>query len=223
MESFGILNAKYCLLPEASKNPFANYNNLAEIQQGIPEPKVARVCKRTSRLSKAVINIIAEYENDFQYAIFSSRFGEIEFMEKNGAFNLKREEMSPTVFTHSVHNTVSCLHSLVSDKKIPSTALSLSGAIVRNSLFEALSYLSSEDCCDRVLVVIYDGFVSERYKSFCKDINIDYIFSFEVVKNGDLSMRNETITKIMSNNSFDEDLHLINSICNVGEDCGNRK
>lgn len=179
--------------------------------------KTARLCKRTSRLSRAVINHIVEHYDslDPDYVVFSSRFGELEFIEQNIESNTAFEELSPTIFSHSVHNAISCLYSIIRGIRVPTNSLCPSGNIIANAAVDAVCYLLTRPSANEALVVCYDGYIPDRYRSTSEDTAYGYVVTFTIRReDGGLSL--ESIQEsLQSCESELSTIQYLNSVVNA--------
>ena len=171
-------------LTTLGKNKYSSLllQKFATIDIAIAVGQVAKATKRAGKLSKVVLNHIFQRQEQitYDYCVFVSRFGELDSIEKNNEDNTINEELSPTSFSYSVHNAIACLYAIVSGSKIPSTSLSVSNGMIRTALLECLSYISSHADDKNVLIVVYDGFMPDRYKDQFSDYPNDFVLSFSV-------------------------------------------
>lgn len=165
------------------QNDFASLSHLKQfinidVDRLAEQP--AKAIKRAGKLSKAVLNhiFLRQEQVSYDYCVFVSRFGELDSIERNNEDNTVREELSPASFSYSVHNAIACLYAIVSGAKIPSTSLSVGQGAIKLALLESLSFLCSHSDDKNVLVVVYDGFMPDRYKPQFPIYPNDFVLSF---------------------------------------------
>ena len=194
-----------------------NYENFTFSEKMESLEKTRLICKRTSCLSKIVINHLVSSCEDFlpDYVVFSSRFGELDFIDRNNECNTVAEELSPTIFSHSVHNAISCLYSIVQKNKSPTNSLSQVDRIFSSSLVDAAVFLEVNESSLSSLVVCYDAYAPQRYVSLCQGFFNNYVLSFELIKSDEGLALTDIIKKFSSSESDIQDLSILNSICKV--------
>lgn len=172
---------------EVGHSYLLNVAGVKEVQVKDRLPETARLFKRTSRLSRLVVNHVLWCHPDCNpdYAIFTSRFGELEFIDKNIEMNTIGEELSPTIFSHSVHNAIACLYSVAKSTMIPTVSISQKSNAITQAFIEAVTYLKCHAESKKVLVVVYDGLMPERYARVYPDSKYRFLLSFEVCEGSD--------------------------------------
>lgn len=177
---------------------------------------MAKATKRSSKLSKKVLNHVFSRPEAGQcdYSIFVSRFGELSLIERNNEDNADAEELSPSNFAYSVHNAIACLHSIISDEKKPSTSLCVSSNMITTALFEGQAYLACNPDCKNVLVVVYDGYVPERYLGQCADAPKDFVLSFTLERQKHQSKLTDLLSDVSKTRSFSDELTLLKNLLN---------
>jgi hypothetical protein len=200
---FNVIEAKYTFLqPELTESQLpVKLNHMVHTHIG--NERVPAIAKRASQVSKTVLNhlIACERSNNLDYAIFVSRYGELPFIEKNNEDNTAKIELSPTSFSHSVHNTLSCLYSI-------------SEGAIKYAVWEAISFLSSDQSSHKCLVTIYDSHLPSRYESIQQQQPKDFILSFVVEKEARGNLDRPTIVSAFeSTTNYFEELLVLDSLC----------
>jgi hypothetical protein len=213
---FNVVDAKYTSLRQDTANTTIPVK-LGYVQPATADSEqVPAAAKRASKVSKAALNHLVSCNRRVtpDYAIFISRYGELPFIEKNNEDNVCQSELSPTSFSHSVHNTLSCLYSIVVGSKAPSTSLSLSEGIIKAGTWEAISFLSSHEGARQCLVTIYDSHLPERYDGIQQQHPNDFILSFVIEKEarGNLSASGIVAAFEQATNYWQE-LQILDVLC----------
>ena len=125
----------------------------------------------------------------FDYAIFSSRFGEFEHRQISSECIRLSEPMSPIVFSQSVHNTAAGLYSIFKKCTKPTTTIAASQQTLSTALIEAANYIASFNDA-KVLVVATDEQYRPYLSGYINETNVDYSVAF-VVSGTDCNLRME--------------------------------
>lgn len=127
----------------------------------------AMLRRRMSPLSKLVVQlaITLSTNRDVDFAIFSSRHGELHRTVAMLQEILAGNPASPTAFSQSVHNTASGLFTITTKQAIPVTSLSGGVDSFHYALIEAASYLTQHPE-QTVLVVDADLMLPDIYSPF---------------------------------------------------------
>lgn len=213
---FNAVDAKYTFLqPDMAESQLpAKLDFVTAIQLG--DERAPAVAKRASQVSKAALNhlIACERSGNPDYAIFISRFGELPFIEKNNEDNTEQAELSPTSFSHSVHNTLSCIYSIFTNSKIPSTSLSITEGAIKCGVLEAISFLSSHADKQQCLVVIYDSHLPQRYEGLQQSYPKDFILSFVIAKEPNANLdANTAISAFAQSKNYVQELLALDYLC----------
>lgn len=211
---FNVYDAKYTLLHKDAPQNHLRLSNISPMElQNHSAPAIA---KRASPVSKVALQHLLACERSAKpdYTIFISRFGELPFIEKNNEDNANQLELSPTSFSHSVHNTLSCLYSIFIDSRMPSTSLATNESAIKAGVWEAVSYLSSNVDKSNCLIVIYDSHLPQRYEGIAQSSPCDFILSFIVSKQdqGNLDLFSAASAFNQAKNHYQE-LHALDNLC----------
>ncbi|MFK0573825.1 beta-ketoacyl synthase chain length factor [Endozoicomonas sp.] len=122
--------------------------------------------RRLSDISKITLDVayaIAR-DNPQVYSVFASRRGEVSRMAGLLQSICRDEELSPTAFSMSVHNTTSGLFSIHTGNRAPSTAIAAGHDTVVAGFIEACSILASGQ--KQVLLVLSEDQMPAVYQTF---------------------------------------------------------
>ncbi len=99
--------------------------------------------RRMSQLSKMTVDLAMKVTNEesFDHAVFSSRYGELVNTVDLIKMLCRSEELSPTKFSQSVHNTSSGLFSILSGSQASMESVSSGENSFSSGLVSALSYI----------------------------------------------------------------------------------
>lgn len=212
---FNVTDAKYTFLhADMAESQLPTLNHVVHAKVG--GERAPAIAKRASQVSKAALNhlIACERSDDPDYAIFISRYGELPFIEKNNEDNSAQLELSPTSFSHSVHNTLSCLYSIFTDSKAPSTSLSISEGAIKYGIWEAISFLASHESSRKCLVTIYDSHLPSRYEGVPQQYPKDFILSFVIEKDerGNLDL-STILSALEGSDDYFQELLILDALC----------
>lgn len=152
-------------------------------------PKQTRLpmiqARRMSIPSRLAVEVGLELidETTIDYAIFVSRHGELERTHKILTTLNNNNEISPTDFALSVHNTASGLLTIIAKKSIPITSISAGQDGFHQGLIEAQSLLSQKD--KKVLLIDFDGPIPEMYHPQITPLVPAYAVGF-ILSNGNM-------------------------------------
>ncbi|RWX56159.1 beta-ketoacyl synthase chain length factor [Photobacterium chitinilyticum] len=139
-----------------------------ENPQAIPANLIPPMMRRrTSSLSKLALQtaLTLTEGKDIDYIVFASRHGEltrsIPLIEKT----LQGEDVSPTIFSQSVHNTAAGLFTIAAKRPVPAVSLASGPNTLHSALIEAAAYLG-ECPHHQVLVVDFDEPLPEPFRDF---------------------------------------------------------
>ncbi|ASK79659.1 hypothetical protein CF386_11435 [Paraphotobacterium marinum] len=128
--------------------------------------------RRASFLSKLAIETatsLIKSSKHVDFAIFASQHGEIDRTVGLLQQISTQEELSPTSFAQSVHNTASGLFSIANKFTQPITSLSSGSSTFIMALIEAYAYLNSNENNQSVLLVYFDEKLPSIYKPYVKN------------------------------------------------------
>jgi len=131
--------------------------------------------RRMSRLAKMALSVALEVAGDeeIDYSIFCSRHGEIVRTRDILTSISERNEISPTAFAQSVHNTSSGLYTIIAASNHASTSIASGANSFAHSWLEAQAYLA-ENPQHRVLLVDFDEVIPEEYRCYTNEIECDH-------------------------------------------------
>lgn len=158
--------------------------------------------RRMSYLSKLAVQTALAITKDthIDYAIFSSRHGELFRTVTLIQDILKGEEASPMVFSQSVHNTASGLFTITAKRPVPVTSISASQDSLHNGLIEAYSYLENNPE-HKVLLVDFDEQLPSIYAQYQTLFHPGYSLGLILSKGADFQIiREQNITGEITQN-----------------------
>ncbi|CNJ25142.1 Uncharacterised protein [Yersinia rohdei] len=130
-------------------------------------------------------------------AIFTSRHGELERTYKVLQCLKQQQNISPTDFAMSVHNTASGWLTITASDTMPVTSLAAGIDSFQQGIIEAMGMLASG--AERVLLVDFDGVLPDFYHSQTSPIGLPYALAL-LLGTGD-GLQCEYIPTIDSNES----------------------
>ncbi|WP_407331328.1 beta-ketoacyl synthase chain length factor [Enterovibrio sp. 27052020O] len=127
----------------------------------------AMMRRRMSNISKLAVQIAAQLtqHDSVNFAVFSSRHGELQRTITLLTDILAGEEASPTAFSQSVHNTAAGLFTIATKQAVPATSLSGGEDSFHYALTEAAIYLA-ENPTHKVLIIDFDAPLPAPYTPF---------------------------------------------------------
>lgn len=140
----------------------------------LPLPKPIKIpmmqARRMSAPSRLAVEVGLELlqDNKVDFAIFISRHGELERTYKILSTINQDNDISPTDFALSVHNTASGLLTIIANQAIPITSLSAHIDGFHQGLIEALPMLQFEN--KKGLLIDFDGIVPDIYQTQVKQL-----------------------------------------------------
>lgn len=139
---------------EIDKHRLATLGLTASLASSDSLPVAMR--RRVPVLSKLVLGAVLQSVHcaDYDFAVFSSRHGEVAQRWQCAQSLLANEMLSPTVFSQSVHNTPAGLLSIVAQWQAPTLSIAHQGHL-SSALQQAWLYLCQYPQA-RVLVVVYE-------------------------------------------------------------------
>ncbi len=149
----------------------------ARAQDGNPDveviPPIQR--RRASRLSKMVLSTALDVaaEQEIDYSIFCSQHGEIVRTREILRSISEREEISPTAFAQSVHNTGSGLYTIIAKSNAPSTSIASGANTFAFAWIEAQAYLANNPE-HKVMLVNCDEVLPEDYQRHSERVHCDH-------------------------------------------------
>lgn len=130
-------------------------------------------------------------------AIFTSRHGELERTYKILQCLNSQQNISPTDFAMSVHNTASGWLTITANETMPVASLAAGIDSFQQGIIEAMGMLASG--AKRVLLVDFDGIMPSFYHSQTSPIGLPYALALLLAVGDDLQC--ECISSIDSNES----------------------
>ena len=130
-------------------------------------------------------------------AIFTSRHGELERTYKILQCLHQQQNISPTDFAMSVHNTASGCLTITANDTLPVTSLAAGIDSFQQGIVEAVGMLTCG--AERVLLVDFDGIMPEFYHSQTSPMGLPYALALLLTTGDDLQCeRISTIDSIHS-------------------------
>ncbi|AJJ17521.1 MULTISPECIES: beta-ketoacyl synthase chain length factor [Yersinia] len=125
-------------------------------------------------------------------AIFTSRHGELERTYKILQSLHQQQNISPTDFAMSVHNTASGWLTITANDTMPVTSLAAGIDSFQQGIVEAMGMLAGG--AERVLLVDFDGAIPDFYHSQTSPIGLPYALALLLTAGDDLQC--ECISKV---------------------------
>ena len=148
----------------------------------LPLPKLKKLpilqARRMSIPSRLAVEVGLELtENaNVDFAIFISRHGELERTYKILTTLNQNQDISPTDFALSVHNTASGLLSIIAKQTFPISSISANQDGFHQGLIEAQSLINQG--YQRILIIDFDGVIPEIYQQQINSNIPAYAFGF---------------------------------------------
>lgn len=143
----------------------------------------ARRMSTGSRLAVAAgLSLLEETTADM--AIFTSRHGELERTYKILQCLHSQQNISPTDFAMSVHNTASGWLTIAGNIAMPVASLAAGVDSFQQGIIEAMGMLASG--AERVLLVDFDGIMPDFYHSQTSPIGLPYALALLLTAGDDL-------------------------------------
>ncbi|CNI20761.1 Uncharacterised protein [Yersinia aldovae] len=130
-------------------------------------------------------------------AIFTSRHGELERTYKILQSLHQQQDISPTDFAMSVHNTASGWLTITANDTMPVTSVAAGIDSFQQGIVEAMGMLACG--AERVLLVDFDGIMPDFYHSQTSPIGLPYALAL-LLSTGD-DLRCECTPAVNANNS----------------------
>ncbi len=149
----------------------------AERRDGAPDasaiPPMLR--RRTSKLSKLALTTALDAASGeaVDYSIFCSQHGEIGRTRQILSSMVMGEEISPTSFAQSVHNTSSGLFTIIEKSHAASTSIASGANTFAYGWLEAQAYLSANPT-HTVLLVDFDEVIPDEYQRYTDEVQCDH-------------------------------------------------
>jgi len=148
---------------------------------GQAEPDVsevpAMVRRRMSALTRMALHVAsracAGFETGSLPIVLASRHGEVQASLAMMRDILAQRDLSPTTFSHSVHNAPAGQLSIYSRNHAPSSSVAGMGATFEAGLVEALG-LAERSRSDRVLLVAADLPLPREYSNFADEPQVSH-------------------------------------------------
>lgn len=152
---------------------------------------IARRMSVPSRLAVETALILMDEKPDA--AIFISRHGELERTYKIVESLAKNQDISPTDFAMSVHNTAAGLLTIVAKEALPITSISAGVDGFHQGMLEAQAMLTNGASC--ILLVDFDGLVPSAYQESFESKMPAYAVGMILSKGEQLRCKNIALDK----------------------------
>ncbi|NUF48716.1 beta-ketoacyl synthase chain length factor [Gilliamella sp. ESL0250] len=175
----------------SSKDEWALWSQQSKHDWGLPLPKLNKLpmmqARRMSISSRLAVEVGLELvnNNSVDLAIFTSRHGELERTYKILSMLSQNNEISPTDFSLSVHNTAAGLLTIIANQTFPITSLSAHNDSFQQGLIEALSLLNQKN--KKVLLIDFDGIVPAPYQADVKQLVPIYAVGYILTSGNELN------------------------------------
>lgn len=175
----------------SSDEHWANWANTLEwpLNEKIVAPSIPPMMRRRmSKLSKLAVHTAVELlkQHAISYLVFSSRHGELHRSAQLIEDILLKNDISPTAFSQSVHNTAAGLTTIVEKKPIPFTSITASEETFSSALLEGWLYLESNPS-EKVLVLDFDDPLPQIYQEFEQESYRSYALGLVMSKGSQFS------------------------------------
>src|SRR5262245_31480353 len=138
-----------------------NWLSDPQFSQDAPPPRLStlpplfrRRCRRLSRAALSAALACTPFAADSQLpSVFASRYGETETTVTLLKSLAEHTALSPTSFSHSVHNTASGLFTIATGNRAPSTTVAAGQATFLMGLLESVLWLAREEHPEILFVV----------------------------------------------------------------------
>jgi len=141
-------------------------------------PMMRRRMSIISRLSVEVALTLLE-RHDCDYGIFVSRHGELPRTLKQLEIMVENQALSPTDFSHSVHNAAAGHFTIAGKRNIPVTSIAAGNDGFQQGIFEALAHLHGGNCRN-VFLIYFDDHLPEVYAPYVREKSRCYAFGLVV-------------------------------------------
>jgi hypothetical protein len=144
----------------ASLPEFMGFSGEIEKSQRIPMMSARRMSPVSRIAVEAGLALLEKHQ--IARAVFTSRHGELERTYKILQILAQEQQVSPTDFSMSVHNTAAGWLTITAKNPLPVTSLAAGKDSFQQGLIEARAMLSADEG-EKVLLVDFDGVVPELY------------------------------------------------------------
>lgn len=146
---------------------------VSELDLSHLKPMQKRRLSNYAKMCLASIQNLAEEINDKTELVFSSRHGDFHRTNELLTELARKESLSPTSFSLSVHNAVTGLYSIFNQFKGPIATVSAGKETFQNALIEAYIRLQNAQC-QQVLLVHVDQVLPDDYLMFADEAQVDH-------------------------------------------------
>ena len=136
-------------------------NNILPATPHIPMMQGRRMGHACKLACEVALSLLECTENKIDAAIFISQHGELQRSAKIIESIIKGQDVSPTDFTMSVHNTAAGLTTILSKKTIEVSSLSACTDGFQQGLFEVQAFFAQG--AQKVMVIDFDDSIPEQY------------------------------------------------------------
>jgi len=151
---------------------------------------LARRMSPVSRLAVEAALVLLE-KHQVDRAVFISRHGELERTYKILQALAQEEQVSPTDFSMSVHNTAAGWMTIAAKNALPVTSLTAGKDSFQQGLIEARAMLSVEGV-ENVLLIDFDGIVPAPYDDASSEDYSPYCVAFILALGNQLTCQRST-------------------------------
>lgn len=184
----------------------------------LPLPKLSKLpmmqARRMSVPSRLAVEVglkLIENQN-IDFAIFTSRHGELERTCRILSSLNQNTEISPTDFALSVHNTAAGLFTIITKQTIPITSLSAQKDSFQQGLLETLSMLYQG--YDRVLLIDFDGSIPNIYQTQITPLFPTYAVGYILTKGNQFNCQSSAKTSISYQVNYPQSLAFLHAYLN---------
>jgi|GEM_PF-4979707 len=154
-----------------------------------PSPFIPKNMKRRcSHLSRLALSVALEISQEAlpNYSVFASRHGEIGRTLSLLEDIYKKQPLSPTAFSQSVHNTACGLYTIAHQARLRSTSLSAGKNTAKMAFVEAYNEILKNPQ-HSVQITVFDQKLPPRYQASMTLETFDFAFSLIIAQGPELS------------------------------------
>ncbi|EKD91928.1 MAG: hypothetical protein ACD_29C00295G0001 [uncultured bacterium] len=160
-----------CLLPE-----FSSASDLSALYKKYIPPVIARSCNTAVKMALTVASQVVE-NHSIDYAVFCSEHGELNCGVSLLTDLSRGELLSPSDFSHSVHNTASGIFSIVHKLQQNMTSIASGKNTFLTGVVSALTWLKLHPD-NQALLTIFDDHIPTEYQSLNLSSDQQYAVAF---------------------------------------------
>lgn len=202
----------------SSKDDWFLWSQQLEHDWSLPLPKSNKLpmmqVRRMSTSSRLAVEVGLELinNNSVDLAIFTSRHGELERTYKILSKLNQNNEISPTDFALSVHNTTAGLLTIVANQAVPITSLSAHNDSFHQGLIEALPLLNQSN--KKILLIDFDGSIPKLYQKSIKQLVPIYAVGYILTSGNEFNCTSIEKTSKVYQSNYPQSLAFLHAYLN---------